>query len=237
MKINSTNKMDNQNLKCLIGGFSSAGKTTLAGTIDTPTLVISAESGLLSLRGKEVDYIDLNVNDKGEVLKEPSQRVKRLADVFQYLHDTPNLKYKNVFLDSLSEIGELLVEKLQKDFPDRKDSFPMWGEYSKVMKSIVKKFRDLPYNVFMTCIIEVDKDQNNKRFLSFDIPGRISEKLPQYFDEVFYLMADEDGKRHLHTKATDTLRHAKDRSGRLEALENPDLGLITKKIFVGGKEK
>lgn len=236
MKIENTKTVENKNVKGLIGGYSGAGKTTLAGTFDSPVLVISAESGLLSLSNKQVDFIDLNKDDEGNVLKDPSARIKRLGEIFTYLHDTPNLKYKTIFLDSLSEIGEVLVSKLQKDFPDRKDSFPMWGEYAKMMRSIVKNFRDLPYNVFMSCIIEPDKDQNGKRYLSFDIPGKISEKLPQYFDEVFYLMVDEDGKRALYTKASDTLRHAKDRSNKLDAIEAPDLGAILKKITVGGKQ-
>lgn len=233
MKVQNTKQVEGAKLKALIGGYSGAGKTTLAGTVDGKCLVISAESGLLSIAGKDVDFIDISRDDNGNVLKEANERVKRLGEVFTWLHE--GQKYNAVFLDSLSEMGELLVEKLQKDFPDRKDSFPMWGEYSKMMRSIVKKFRDLPYHVFMTCIIEPDKDQNGKRYMSFDIPGKISEKLPQYFDEVFYIMANEDGTRKLHTKATDTLRHAKDRSNKLDPVEEPDLGNIVRKIL-GGKE-
>lgn len=247
MKVQNTKQIGEAKLKALIGGYSGSGKTTLAGTVDGSCLVISAESGLLSIAGKDVDFVDLSkkpkldkdgnemVDKNGqtiyEVIQEPGERIKRLGEIFKWLHE--GTKYKTVFLDSLSEMGELLVAKLQKDFPDRKDSFPMWGEYAKMMRSMVKNFRDLPYHVYMTCIIEADKDQNGKRYLSFDIPGKISEKLPQYFDEVFYIMVSEDGERKLYTKATDTLRHAKDRSNKLEAVETPDLGHIARKILGG----
>lgn len=231
MKVQNTKQIEGTKLKALIGGYSGAGKTTLASTLDGATLVISAESGLLSIAGKDVDYVDISRDEDGNVLQEPAARIKRLGEVFTWLHN--GTKYKNVFLDSLSEMGELLVAKLQKEFPDRKDSFPMWGEYAKLMRSMIKNFRDLNYHVFMTCIIEADKDQNGKRYMSFDIPGKISEKLPQYFDEVFYLMVGEDGNRKLYCKATDTLRHAKDRSNKLETTEEPDLGNLVRKILGG----
>lgn len=231
MEVQNTKHIAEQKLKALIGGYSGAGKTTLAGTVDGACLVISAESGLLSLAGKDVDFIDISKDAKGEVIADPSKRIERLGEIFKWLY--AGTKYKSVFLDSLSEMGELLVSKCQKDFPDRKDSFPMWGEYNKLMRAMIKNFRDLPYHVYMTCIIEPDKDQNGKRYMSFDIQGKISEKLPQYFDEVFYLMVNEDGTRKLYTKATDTLRHAKDRSNKLDAVEAPDLGHIVRKILGG----
>jgi hypothetical protein len=232
MKVQNTKNITNHKLKCLIGGFSGAGKTTLAGTIEGPTLVISAEGGLLSIADNDVDYVDLQTSEDGKVLTSATDRIKRLEDIFKWLYN--GTKYNSIFLDSLSEMGELLVAKCQKEFPDRKDSFPMWGEYSKLMRSMIKNFRDLPYHVYMTCITDIEKDQNGKRYMSFDIPGSISEKLPQYFDEVFYIMAAEDGKRKLYTKATDTLRHAKDRSNKLDSVEEPNLADIVIKIL-GGK--
>lgn len=247
MQVQNTKQIEGTKLKALIGGYSGAGKTTLASTLDGATLVISAESGLLSIAGKDVDYVDITTGPKKDkagkilldkdgkeilvTLDKPEQRIARLNEIFEWLR--AGTKYKNVFLDSLSEMGELLVAKLQKEFPGRKDSFPMWGEYAKLMRSMIKNFRDLNYHVFMTCIIEADKDQNGKRYMSFDIPGKISEKLPQYLDEVFYLMVGEDGNRKLYCKATDTLRHAKDRSNKLETTEEPDLGNVVRKILGG----
>lgn len=244
MKILNTRDQEHQKIKCLIGGPSGAGKTTLSGTIDGKTLVISAESGLMSVAHKELDYIDLSRDDAGNVLTDPAMRIKRLEEIFKYLHlgcpgedGKATWRYKNVFLDSLTEVSEVLVQKYQKEFPDRKDTFPMWGEYGKAMRAIVKNFRDLPYNVYMSAITEFDKDDNNKRFLSFCVSGSISNKLPQYFDEVFVLHVNAEGVRSLITRATDTLIHCKDRSGRLAPQEPADLGAIARKILVLPKEE
>lgn len=235
MKILSTKDQEHQKIKCLIGGYSGVGKTTLAKTLDDKTLIISAESGLMAVSGQHIDYIDISKDDEGKTLTQPKDRIQRLSDVFKFLH--AGTKYNCIFMDSLTEISELLVQKLQIEFPDRKDSFPMWGEYAKVMRSIVKNFRDLPYHVFMTCISKAEKDQNNKRFMAFDVAGSISERLPQYFNEVFYLAADAEGKRSILTKADDMHIHVRDRSNKLLPIEPPDLGAIVRKIIILEEKK
>jgi phage nucleotide-binding protein len=235
MKILNTKNSGHQKVKAIIYGESSSGKTTLAKTLNGKTLIVSAEAGLLSLAGCDIDYVDISVDDKGEVIKEPAERIRRLSDTFKMLHTDTGI-YDNVLMDGITEIGELLVEGLNKEFPDRKDTFPMWGEYAKRMRSIVKGFRDLPYNVFITAVAEPDKDENNRRFMGFQVPGSISRKLPQYFDEVFYLHVDADGKRSIVTKKTDAII-AKDRSNKLDAIEEPDLGKIISKIFINDQKE
>lgn len=227
MKVLNTKDSPTQKVKALIAGFSGSGKTSLAKTLTGKTILISAEAGLLCLKGSDIDYIDISTNDKGEVLKTSAQRLNRLIETFEWLH--AGQPYENVFVDGLTEIGEVLIEELNKQFPDRKDSFPMWGEYNKKIRAIIKNFRDLPYNVFLTVVTEIDKDENNKRFAGFQISGSISEKLPQYFDEVFYIHVDADKNRSIVTQLSDAIK-AKDRSGRLNAVEPCDLGKIVAKI-------
>lgn len=234
MKVLNTKDSPQQKVKALIAAPSGAGKTTLAKTLNGKTILISAEAGLLCLKGSDIDYIDISLNDKGEVLQTSGERLNRLKAVFDWLH--AGTDYKNVFVDGLTEISEILVEELNKQFPDRKDTFPMWGEYSKKMRSIVKNFRDLPYNVFITVVTEIDKDENNKRFMGFQVAGSVSKKLPQYFDEVFYIHVDADKKRTLVTSSSDTII-AKDRSNKLLAVEECDLASVMAKINKKEKEE
>lgn len=229
-KIKNTKDTTGQRSKCLIYGDSGSGKTTLAGTLPSKTLIISAEAGLLSLAGKDIDYINLNVDDDGVTIKEPNMRLARLGKIFEML-STDKPVYENVFLDSLTEIAECVISAVQLEFPDRKDSFPMWGEYAKRMRKIVKAFRDLEnYNVFMTCLSDIDKDENNKRFVACDVPGKIGKQLPQFFDEVFYIYVTPEGERMLITQKTETLV-CKDRSGKLDARMPADLGAVMLKMF------
>ena len=46
-------------IKLLVHGPSGAGKTSLCSTTGEPTVIISAESGLLSLRGHDIPVIEV----------------------------------------------------------------------------------------------------------------------------------------------------------------------------------
>jgi len=242
MIVENTSTQENTTIKALVYGLSGTGKTTSAGTLQGKTLIISCESGLMPLMGKSIDVLDISRSapdkeGKRTVLTDPAARIARLSEIFKWIHEGALDKsgkpsgYVNVFVDSLTEISELLIQKLNKEFPDRKDSFPMWGEYSKIMRSIVKNFRDLPVNVFMTVLAKPDKDDVGKRYMGFDVSGSIGDKLPQYFDLVLYIHVDSERKRTFITGSTDTLM-CKDRSNKLLPQEPVDLGVIASKILI-----
>ena len=234
MKVNNTRNYSSNALKILIIGPSGSGKTSLAKTTGEKTLVISAESGLLCLNESDIDIVDITSDDTGALISK-EKRITRLGEVYRYLlEDETKKKYKWIFIDSLSEISQNLVEQLQVEFPERKDSLVLYGENAKRMRSIIKSFRDLPYyNVVMVALSETDKDENNIRFTGPSVIGKISNQLPAYFDEVFYLHVDrnEEGQtvRRLVTEGSERLA-AKDRSGKLAKFEEPNLSSISKKI-------
>lgn len=229
MKISSTADHAEHKIKAIVYGESGAGKTTLAKTLDGKTLIINGESGLLSLHGTDIAMVDLSKDDAGVVISDPAARIRRLGEVFAMLQaGTP---YTNIFLDSLTEINELVVASLNKEFPDRKDSLVLWGENAKRMTSIIKSFRDLPYNVYMTCLSKIDKDENSQRFHALALSGKVADNAPQYFDLVLFLHADGEGKRMLVTSKTPK-NVCKDRSGRLSVTEDADLGHIARKIAI-----
>lgn len=232
MKIQSTSTINDDRLKILVYGASGSGKTKLIGTIDEPTLIISAEAGTLCLQDKNIDVIDIQTDDDGKLLSKEN-RIKRLSEIYVYLQTTEaTTKYKWIALDSLTEIMQNLLEgiKAMPEFSDPKMMMKLWGEYADRAKGLVKSFRDLPnYNVLMTALDKTEKDENGLRFQAIDVQGSIGERLPAYFDEVFYLYVDAEGNRSLITCKSEKLL-SKDRSDRLGKIEPANIKLLIKKI-------
>lgn len=218
MHIKKTNTLDNHYTCSLIIAPSGAGKTTLASTLEGSTIIYSAESGLLSLHDFEIDYIEQNKKDP-------------LNHFGEFLTWVINTDYDNVFIDSVTEIGEQLVED------EKEDGFKKWGNIKDKLTRLIKYCRDMEKNVYFTALVKVDKDETTgRRYLRPDIPTKLAEKAPAYFDQVYYLeVAKKEDKliRTLLTQSTDN-KLAKDRSGKLDKYEPADLGKIHRKIFTKG---
>jgi phage nucleotide-binding protein len=219
----------------LVYGQAGVGKTSLAKTLKEKTLIISAEAGTLSVADADIDMIDISIDDNGSLIP-PSKRIERLKQVFIWICEPEQRKkYKWIFIDSLTEVSQNMIEKLQKEYPDKSDTLKLWGDYSNLSRALVKNFRDLSfYNVVFTALEAESKDNDGIRFLHPQMQGKIGrEQLAGFFDEVFYFHIDKEGKRKLLTEATERVQ-AKDRSGKLDRFEGPDLQKIANKIN-GGK--
>lgn len=214
--LTSTKDAECHYIKALVHGPSGAGKTRLSATIESP-LIISAEAGLLSLR----DY-DL-----------PVWTVKSLADMEGAYSEALKDCYKWVVLDSISEIAEVCLSEEKKE---TKDGRKAYGEMQDVMSSLIRTFRDIPKNVYMSAKQEKVKDEITGALLfGPSAPGvKMAQSLPYFFDLVFALhnWKNEDGiiERALQTQR-DAQYEAKDRSGALDYFEPADLGAIERKIL------
>lgn len=242
MRLTSTKSMGVNRLKLLIYGRAGVGKTTLASTLPGKTLIVSAESGLLSISKFDIPVFDITIDDDGFSIP-ISKRFEKLREVLRYLETDEAIKtYDNIFIDSLTEISQNLIEKLQIEIPDSKDTIKMWGEYAKTMKAFVKAFRDLPYyNVIFSALEKEEQDEFKRKFIRINVQGSIGSDLPAFFDEVFYYTSIENKEdategRILITQSSSRIV-AKDRSGTLNPYEEPNLSLIFKKIQTQQKQK
>lgn len=204
------------NVKCLTYGFSGVEKTRTLATAPTP-LIISAEKGLLSLSDKDVSCIEIT-------------KAVEIDQIYNDLRGEWKGKFQTVCLDSLSEIAEVLLGKIQTE-QQNKDGRKNYGELANAMLPMIRKFRDLDMNVIFISKCKIVEDENTGTILwNLMIPGSVlPSQVPYMFDEVFCQQKNKDGVVFIQTIG-DATRHCKDRSGQLAKNEKPDYTAIFNKI-------
>lgn len=233
MKIHSTRAIHAQKQFVCVYGASGTGKTSLVKTLDGPTLILNAESGLGVLTGTDIDYISVATGDKGELLSYP-ERFAKLKDFMAFVQtDECKKKYKYLFIDSLTEVSQII----EKAIATQHKGWEMWAEYKTAMIDFLKFFRDARvYDVVFTSL-EDRRDEDAASYYAPNVGGKsVKEVLLSLFDEVYRLVIIE-GKRTLVTQPT-AKSQAKTRCRLITATEPADLGLAFKKIrTIEGEKK
>ena len=218
---NTKNASAAHGVKILCTGMAGSGKTYAIRTCNEPALIISAESGLLSLADVSVDAVTVDSFDE-------------VDKVYDYLANSEeSQKYKWVCIDSLSEVAEaLLVSELARN----KDGRKAYMEGSSRTQAMGRKFRDLPRNIYMTCKMERQKDEFSGGVLCYpSMPGsKLGQALPYLFDIVVAMRVEKNEEgvlQHMFQTSSDVKYYAKDRSGRLAQFEKPNLAAIRAKVL------
>lgn len=220
IKIQNTSDVSTNGIKCCVYGKAGAGKTRLMATAPNP-FIISAEAGLLSIQGSGVDYAEID-------------SMAELEEAFNYLTQSQEAaKYETICLDSISEIAETMLIEYKRAFNDPRQAYGLLGDD---MGDWIRKFRDIIGKnvVFSAKRIRITDDDTGITQYMPSMPGKnLLNGLPFFFDEVFYLteMLGGDGTEYdvLKTKAELNFE-AKDRSGKLNSIEEPNLTKIFEKI-------
>lgn len=210
-------------LKILVHAPAGAGKTVLAASSANPTLIISCEAGLLSVRDAP-EHIQVAV----------VEQLSDLDEILQMLYESEERLYDWVCLDSITEIAEQVLSLELSRSSDPRKSYPAFQ--SEVIR-ILKAFRDLPgYNVYMSCKQHRVRDEYTGITLNEPMmPGnKLGPQIAYLFDEVFALRVETDKEtkdvyRVLQT-SRDALFDCKDRSGVLDMFEEPNLDYLYNKI-------
>jgi len=249
MKRMFTSDSESDHINALIYGEAGTGKTRSAITLPGKTVIISAESGLKTLRGYEIEVW------KVESWVDFDTAINTLIEG----KGTEEYAYDNVFVDSLTEVtkicGDYILNERKDIYAARKTntktmfhdqrSIEDWGVIKGRMDRMCRAFRDLPYNVFFTALKHDIKEEKTGITKSVPLvsPGSLAEDLPGIFDHVILAKADMDPStkkpvfwwEHAQTEK----QMGKDRSNNLEWKTEPNWQLIfdAYKLKVTPKEK
>ena len=210
MKIFSTNTVHQDGIKMLVYGVSGAGKTFMLQTAPNP-FILSSESGLLSLAGCDIPAAEITSE-------------KALKEAYDYCLKSD---YDTICIDSISDIAESLLAEYKGKFSDGRQSYGALGD---TMNKYLRLFRDIKGKNVVFIAKEVSKETSGVTTAAPSMPGQsLTTNIPYVVDLVLRIVPDKKGNRLLHTKSTFT-QICKDRSGKLDATEEPNLGSIISKI-------
>jgi hypothetical protein len=213
IKIQSSKGCYTDGIKAVVYGASGVGKTVLCSTAPRP-VIISAERGLLSLSSMDIPYVEVNTS-------------KDIQEAYDALKS--NDDYDTICIDSLSEVSEAVLAELKKGVADGRQAYM---KLSESMGGFIKNFRDIRGKnvIFIAKSKRVEDEETGSSQHEPYIPGKVLPfQLPYMVDEVLYYDIDRKGNRQLCTKASRKYI-AKDRSGKLDEFESPDLTHIFNKI-------
>ena len=206
-------------VKVLTFGLSGAGKTTLIKTLPTP-IILSAEAGLLSLKDANLPYIEIT-------------SMAELTDAYLWCTQSAEAaEFESIAIDSISEIAEVLLVHEKKIAKDPRQAY---GAMQDQIMQLIRSFRDINgKHIYMSAKAEKAQDEMGRMLYSPSMPGnKTGQALPYLFDECFAMRAEKDSEGNTQRALmchTDGLWMAKDRSGKLDQWEAPDLGAIIRKI-------
>ena len=219
ISVKRTGQLGATAVKFLGYGPAGHGKTRAIATLPTP-ITLSAEGGLLSIKEFDLPYIEIST-------------LEDLYDAYRWVSSSDEAKgFESVALDSISEIAEVLLsaEKKVQVGGKARDPRQAYGAMQDRMGDLIRAFRDLPgKHVYFSAKLEKSADELGAIAYAPSMPGqKFAQQLPYFFDEVF-AFRKEQGHFALMT-STDGLWSAKDRSGKLDLWEAPDLGAVIRKI-------
>lgn len=221
-EIRSTKDYAEKGINILVYSQPGMGKTTMAATTGGTPLILSVESGLLSIADHGLDYITITSFDD-------------LIQIFEALQvrDAEFEKYDWVILDSVTEIGEVCLREEQVN---HKHGLEAYQALATRMFGLLRAFRDLDRHIYMSAKEEVrEVDEMTKHFPM--MPGnKLRQGVAYDFDFVAHMRNVRDSK----TKKLERMlvfekdiRHPqlKERSaGKLDPFEPPNLANLLAKL-------
>ncbi len=253
---------EKRGIKGCIFGKSGIGKTSLLWTLTAEnTLFFDLEAGDLAIEGWAGDTIRprtwqdcrdfaVFIGGANPALREDQPYSQAHYDAVRERFGDPATleKYDTVFVDSITVAGRLCFQWCKgqpQAFSDKTGKPDTRGAYGLHGQEMIAWLTHLQHargkNIWFVGILDEKLDDFNRRFFQPQIEGsKTGLELPGIVDQVITMaeLKTEDGTPYRAFICHTLNPHgfpAKDRSGRLELLEEPHLGRLMNKIAGAAK--
>ncbi len=204
----------------MVYGEGGVGKTTFAST-GPDVLLADCENGskYFGLRGIKVDIA----------------QIRTWSDMKDFLDEVKKDKYKTIVIDPIGELMEKLktfmIAKADSKLVQRDGSPTMagWGWLKTTLKMYIKALRDTGKHIILVAHL-TEKDDEGRMIKRPKIETKLADDLVALVDIVAYMTVVKteagDDKRVLIVDPTNDKYTAKDRTGQLGKLVEPDFSKI-----------
>jgi hypothetical protein len=161
-------------IKALVYGKQGVGKTTFAGSANEhpelgDVLFLDIEGGMLSVQGKNLDYVTIGRNDDGSSNHNTLGDVEKV--VWNCITKQPGFeKIKTLIVDSLTDLQSRdiddILHEIKRKKPDKDVEFISQDIYAKCgvrMKKAFRLLRDSPLNVIFTALEKQVLDDSGEK--------------------------------------------------------------------------
>ena len=240
----------------LLGGFGVGKTSLLYSPPEDSTLFFDLEAGDLAVQGWGGDTIrpqtwaecrDFAVFIGGPnpaLSAEQAYSQAHYEAVCERFGNPAELdKYATIFIDSITVAGRLCFQwckQQPQSFSDKTGKPDTRGTYGLHGQEMIAWLTHLQHtrnkNIWFVGILDEKTDDFNRRYFQAQIEGaKTGNELPGIVDQVITMaeIIPEEGEpyRAFITHTSNPWAYpAKDRSGKLDMLEPPDLGLLMQKI-------
>tara|TARA_R100001015_G_C4626028_1_gene184825 strand:+ start:556 stop:1431 length:876 start_codon:yes stop_codon:yes gene_type:complete len=248
--------------KIVVIGQSGVGKTTLARTLDSDTtLFMDLEAGDAAIEGWPIDVIRPEKWDEcrdyaayiggaNPSLSDDQSYSQAHYDYVVQTYGDPSKtleKYDTLFVDSITVAGRMCFQWClmnPENKSDRTQKIDLRSVYGQMGREMIAWLTHLQHirdkNVIFVGILDEKVDDYSRRYYALQIEGsKTGLELPGIVDEVITMaiMAGDENVKPYRAFVCQTLNEwgypAKDRSGRLDVVEEPHLGKLLAKMSSG----